>query len=38
MNIPEGMLPVEEYANGNGIDAAIVIARIRDAEYISRKN
>ena len=34
MNIPEGMLPVEEYAKRNGIDVAIVISRIRDAEYI----
>ena len=37
MNIPEGMLPVEEYAKRNGIDVAIVISRIRDAEYIGRK-
>ena len=38
MNIPEGMLPVEEYAKRNGIDVDIVITRIRDAEYIGRKN
>ena len=37
MNIPEGMLPVEEYAKRNGIEVDLVIARIKDAEYIGRK-